>query len=186
MFVWNYRSHCVCACVCVCSWRCCSWGSFWCSCLWDWQNLCGPVLEACGLSWQGSYVVLHRKGTSIVICLCVWLWVKKILCVWTFECMWVTAWSFPQSLSQSGVWQRVNTQVPVRSPRYAVFDLTEGKQYQFRVLAANMYGSSEASEPTKPIHTLELKGKGIPSIFLCSPLYFSLIHCLWLPYLPTY
>lgn len=62
-------------------------------------------------------------------------------------------------MAGSGAWQRVNTQVPVRSPRYAVFDLAEGKEYQFRVLAANMYGTSEASEPTKPIQTKELKGK---------------------------
>uniref|UniRef100_A0A8C7LGE8 Myomesin 2 n=1 Tax=Oncorhynchus kisutch TaxID=8019 RepID=A0A8C7LGE8_ONCKI len=64
-------------------------------------------------------------------------------------------------LAESGAWQRVNTQVPVRSPRYAVFDLSEGKQYLFRVLAANMYGSSEASEPTEPIQTQELRG--VPS-----------------------
>ncbi|XP_036812142.1 myomesin-2 isoform X1 [Oncorhynchus mykiss] len=64
-------------------------------------------------------------------------------------------------LAESGAWQRVNTQVPVRSPRYAVFDLSEGKQYLFRVLAANMYGSSEASEPTEPIQTQELHG--VPS-----------------------
>uniref|UniRef100_A0A674F2I6 Myomesin 2 n=1 Tax=Salmo trutta TaxID=8032 RepID=A0A674F2I6_SALTR len=71
-------------------------------------------------------------------------------------------------LAETGAWQRVNTQVPVRSPRYAVFDLAEGKQYLFRVLAANMYGSSEASEPTEPIQTQELRGKrvlfnGVPS-----------------------
>ncbi|XP_031434542.1 myomesin-2 isoform X1 [Clupea harengus] len=66
-----------------------------------------------------------------------------------------------KTMAGSGAWQRVNTQVPVRSPRYAVFDLAEGKEYQFRVLAANMYGTSEASEPTKPIQTKELKG--VPS-----------------------
>ncbi|CAB1338542.1 unnamed protein product [Coregonus sp. 'balchen'] len=66
-----------------------------------------------------------------------------------------------KSLAESCAWQRVNTQVPVRSPRYAVFDLAEGKQYLFRVLAANMYGTSEASEPTEPIQTQELRG--VPS-----------------------
>lgn len=64
-----------------------------------------------------------------------------------------------QTLVGSGSWQRVNTQVPVRSSRYAVFDLAEGKEYQFRVLSANMYGTSEPSEPSKPIRTQELKGK---------------------------
>uniref|UniRef100_A0A4W4F2H3 Myomesin 2a n=1 Tax=Electrophorus electricus TaxID=8005 RepID=A0A4W4F2H3_ELEEL len=58
-----------------------------------------------------------------------------------------------KSLVGSGSWQRVNTQVPVRSPRYAVFDLAEGKEYLFRVLAANMHGISNPSEPTRPIRT---------------------------------
>uniref|UniRef100_A0A674NRL5 Myomesin 2 n=1 Tax=Takifugu rubripes TaxID=31033 RepID=A0A674NRL5_TAKRU len=62
---------------------------------------------------------------------------------------------------EGGAWQRVNTQVPIRSPRYAVFDLAEGKQYQFRVLSANIYGNSEPSEPTGPVQTQELKG--VPS-----------------------
>uniref|UniRef100_A0A8B9JN22 Myomesin 2 n=1 Tax=Astyanax mexicanus TaxID=7994 RepID=A0A8B9JN22_ASTMX len=61
----------------------------------------------------------------------------------------------------SGSWQRVNTKVLVRSPRYGVFDLNEGKEYLFRVLSANMYGTSEPSEPTKPIKTQELRG--VPS-----------------------
>uniref|UniRef100_A0A8C2WUA0 Myomesin 2 n=1 Tax=Cyclopterus lumpus TaxID=8103 RepID=A0A8C2WUA0_CYCLU len=61
----------------------------------------------------------------------------------------------------SGAWQRVNTQVPIRSPRYAVFDLSEGKHYKFRVLSANIHGASEPSEPTGPIETLQLKG--VPS-----------------------
>ncbi|XP_062375018.1 myomesin-2 [Sardina pilchardus] len=66
-----------------------------------------------------------------------------------------------KTLVGSGAWQRVNTQVPVRSPRYAVFDLAEGKEYQFRALSANMYGTSEASEASKIIQTQELKG--VPS-----------------------
>ena len=64
----------------------------------------------------------------------------------------------PQCLVESGAWQRVNTQVPIRSPRYAVFDLAEGKQYKFRVLSANIYGNSEPSEPSATIETLQLKG----------------------------
>ncbi|XP_061621977.1 myomesin-2 isoform X2 [Phyllopteryx taeniolatus] len=66
-----------------------------------------------------------------------------------------------KSMYDSDAWQRVNTQVPIRSPRYAVFDLSEGKQYKFRVLSANMYGTSEPSEPSRPIETQELKG--VPS-----------------------
>uniref|UniRef100_A0AAY4DZW0 Myomesin 2a n=1 Tax=Denticeps clupeoides TaxID=299321 RepID=A0AAY4DZW0_9TELE len=61
----------------------------------------------------------------------------------------------------SGSWQKVSTKVPVRSPRYAVFDLAEGKEYQFRVLSANMYGNSDPSEATGPIKTQELRG--VPS-----------------------
>lgn len=72
----------------------------------------------------------------------------------------------PQCMADSGAWQRVNTQVPIRSPRYAVFDLAEGKQYKFRVLSANIYGNSEPSEPTGPIMTQELKG-----LFLSISLY---------------
>lgn len=58
-------------------------------------------------------------------------------------------------------WQRVNTQVPVRSPRYAVFNLAEGKEYRFRVVSANMYGTSEPSKPTGPVKTQELRGENL-------------------------
>ncbi|KAK1171627.1 M-protein, striated muscle-like [Acipenser oxyrinchus oxyrinchus] len=63
-----------------------------------------------------------------------------------------------KSMVGSGNWQRVNTEIPVRSPRYAVFDLAEGKQYLFRVLAVNKFGISNASEPTAPIQVQELYG----------------------------
>ncbi|XP_042277914.1 M-protein, striated muscle [Thunnus maccoyii] len=66
-----------------------------------------------------------------------------------------------KTMADSDAWHRVNTQVPIRSPRYAVFDLAEGTQYKFRVLSANMFGTSEPSEPTGPIETQELKG--VPS-----------------------
>ncbi|XP_003412010.1 myomesin-2 [Loxodonta africana] len=56
-----------------------------------------------------------------------------------------------KSVVGSGSWQRVNAQTAVRSPRYAVFDLAEGKSYVFRVLSANKHGLSEPSEMTPPI-----------------------------------
>ncbi|KAM4041563.1 myomesin-2 isoform 2-T2 [Anomaloglossus baeobatrachus] len=55
----------------------------------------------------------------------------------------------------SGSWQRVNSQIPVRSPRYAVFDLVEGKSYNFRVISVNKHGVSEPSEVTPPIQASE-------------------------------
>ncbi|XP_025062126.1 myomesin-2 isoform X2 [Alligator sinensis] len=56
-----------------------------------------------------------------------------------------------KSMVGSGSWQRVNAQVAVKSPRYAVFDLIEGKSYVFRVLSANKHGISDPSEITPPI-----------------------------------
>lgn len=64
-----------------------------------------------------------------------------------------------QSVVGSGTWQRVNAQVPVRSPRYAVFDLAEGKSYVFRVLSANKHGISDPSEITPPIQAKEAIGE---------------------------
>ncbi|XP_043394731.1 myomesin-1 isoform X4 [Chelonia mydas] len=46
-------------------------------------------------------------------------------------------------------WQRVNTEIPVKSPRFAVFDLAEGKSYRFRVRCCNSAGVGEPSEATE-------------------------------------
>ncbi|NXI48364.1 MYOM1 protein, partial [Galbula dea] len=46
-------------------------------------------------------------------------------------------------------WQRVNTEMPVRSPRFAVFDLAEGRSYCFRVRCCNSAGVGEPSEATE-------------------------------------
>ncbi|XP_018123405.1 M-protein, striated muscle isoform X2 [Xenopus laevis] len=46
-------------------------------------------------------------------------------------------------------WQRVNTEIPVKSPRFALFDLAEGKSYSFRVRSCNSAGVGEASEATE-------------------------------------
>lgn len=62
----------------------------------------------------------------------------------------------------SGSWQRVNAQTAVRSPRYAVFDLAEGKPYVFRVLSANKHGLSDPSEITPPIQAQDTTGERWP------------------------
>uniref|UniRef100_A0A8C7WZF4 Myomesin-2 n=1 Tax=Oryzias sinensis TaxID=183150 RepID=A0A8C7WZF4_9TELE len=86
-----------------------------------------------------TYVVLSWKSPPYYSKAPMWYYLEKLM-------------------SGSNAWQRVNTQVPIRSPRYAVFDLAEGKEYKFRVLSANMHGTSEPSEPTTLIQTLQLKG----------------------------
>ncbi|XP_056136013.1 myomesin-2 [Lampris incognitus] len=70
-------------------------------------------------------------------------------------------------LEGTGAWQKINTAVKLQSPRYPVFDLQDEKSYQFRVYSVNMYGSSEASMPTKPIRKVDEHGSerpvGVPS-----------------------
>uniref|UniRef100_A0AAY4A161 Myomesin 1 n=1 Tax=Denticeps clupeoides TaxID=299321 RepID=A0AAY4A161_9TELE len=46
-------------------------------------------------------------------------------------------------------WQRVNTDIPVKSPRFALFDLAEGKSYSFRVRCCNSAGVGEPSDATE-------------------------------------
>ena len=54
-----------------------------------------------------------------------------------------------QCVAGTDSWQRVNTEIPVKSPRFALFDLSEGKAYSFRVRACNSAGVGEPSEPTE-------------------------------------
>nr|XP_054607435.1 M-protein, striated muscle isoform X2 [Nothobranchius furzeri] len=54
-------------------------------------------------------------------------------------------------VSGTDSWQRVNTEIPVKSPRFALFDLAEGKSYYFRVRCCNSAGVGEPSEPTEAI-----------------------------------
>ncbi|KAM6148655.1 myomesin-1 isoform 1-T1 [Erethizon dorsatum] len=66
-------------------------------------------------------------------------------------------------------WQRVNTELPVKSPRFALFDLAEGKSYQFRVRCSNSAGVGEPSEATEvtvvgdKLDIPQAPGKVIPS-----------------------
>ncbi|XP_070708767.1 myomesin-1 isoform X3 [Pempheris klunzingeri] len=52
-------------------------------------------------------------------------------------------------VSGTDSWQRVNTEIPVKSPRFALFDLSEGKSYCFRVRCCNSAGVGEPSDPTE-------------------------------------
>ncbi|XP_056248188.1 myomesin 1a (skelemin) isoform X2 [Seriola aureovittata] len=54
-------------------------------------------------------------------------------------------------ISGTDTWQRVNTGMPVKSPRFALFDLAEGKSYSFRVRCCNSAGVGEHSESTGEI-----------------------------------
>ncbi|XP_029309187.1 myomesin 1a (skelemin) isoform X2 [Cottoperca gobio] len=54
-------------------------------------------------------------------------------------------------ISETDVWQRVNTGMPVKSPRFALFDLAEGKSYNFRVRSCNSAGVGEPSVSTGEI-----------------------------------
>ncbi|XP_072543002.1 myomesin-1 [Salminus brasiliensis] len=74
----------------------------------------------------------------------------------------VLSWKPPSEKGHEGVmyyiekcvsgtdsWQRVNTEIPVKSPRFALFDLAEGKSYCFRVRCCNSAGVGEPSEATE-------------------------------------
>ncbi|XP_033506530.1 myomesin 1a (skelemin) isoform X2 [Epinephelus lanceolatus] len=54
-------------------------------------------------------------------------------------------------ISGTDTWQRVNTGMPVKSPRFALFDLAEGRSYSFRVRCCNSAGVGEASVSTEEI-----------------------------------
>ncbi|NWS28564.1 MYOM3 protein, partial [Polioptila caerulea] len=56
-----------------------------------------------------------------------------------------------KSLVGSSSWQMVNLEMPVNSPRFALFDLGKGKSFRFRVRAVNKFGISEPSVPSPPV-----------------------------------
>ncbi|XP_004603752.2 myomesin-3 [Sorex araneus] len=68
-------------------------------------------------------------------------------------------YSVEKSVIGSGTWEAISSEMPVRSPRFALLDLEKGKSYVFRVRAMNQYGMSDPSEPSEPV---ALKGKQAP------------------------
>ncbi|XP_077755255.1 myomesin-3 [Canis aureus] len=65
-------------------------------------------------------------------------------------------YSLEKSVIGSGTWEAINSETPVKSPRFALLDLEKGKSYVFKVRAINQYGMSDPSEPSEPI---ALRGK---------------------------
>lgn len=68
-----------------------------------------------------------------------------------FTAVSLTRHSGSQCISGTDTWQRVNTGMPVKSPRFALFDLAEDRSYSFRVRCCNSAGVSEASVATEEI-----------------------------------
>jgi titin len=54
--------------------------------------------------------------------------------------------------TDTGKWIRAGTS---RSPHYTVENLIPKKQYQFRIIAENIFGPGAPSEPTKTVQTLD-------------------------------
>ncbi|XP_043535108.1 myomesin-2 isoform X1 [Chiloscyllium plagiosum] len=60
-----------------------------------------------------------------------------------------------KTMAGSASWQRINQEIAARSPRFAIFDLAEGKSYEFRVFAVNKFGMSQPSASTGPVTVQE-------------------------------
>ncbi|XP_056413006.1 myomesin-3 [Hyla sarda] len=54
-------------------------------------------------------------------------------------------------IAGSNVWERINVDTTLHSPRFSVMDLDKGKSYCFRVKAVNKYGVSDPSKSSSPI-----------------------------------
>lgn len=83
---------------------------------------------------------------------------------------------FPQCVSGTDSWQRVNTEIPVKSPRFALFDLAEGRSYSFRVRCCNSAGVGEPSDPTEAFTVGDKLGQRIVSHTYISDLLPNIKH----------
>ncbi|XP_070308804.1 myomesin-1 isoform X2 [Odocoileus virginianus] len=108
--------------------------------------------------WTGQIIVTEEEPTEGVVPgpptdLCV---------IEATQSYVVLSWKPPRQRGHEGIlyfvekceagtenWQRVNTELPVKSPRFALFDLAEGKSYRFRVRCSNSAGVGEPSEATE-------------------------------------
>ncbi|KAJ8289547.1 hypothetical protein GJAV_G00002550 [Gymnothorax javanicus] len=67
-----------------------------------------------------------------------------------------------RSLVGSDIWQMVNVDQTVSSPRFAALDLQRGEAYIFRVRSVNKYGVSDPSLPSPPISLIAPKAPPTP------------------------
>uniref|UniRef100_A0AAR2L4X0 Myomesin 2a n=1 Tax=Pygocentrus nattereri TaxID=42514 RepID=A0AAR2L4X0_PYGNA len=99
-------------------------------------TLLEPPTEVHATEINRAYVVLSWKPPSLRGRAPLWYLIEK-------------------SEGNSNLWQRVNTGVQIRSPRYAIFDLDVKKACRFRIIAVNKYGPSEPSEPSDLIQKVD-------------------------------
>lgn len=126
----------------------CSWQTSWTAGDRGHQELCGAELEATYRERPWGCHVLCGKGEFYLFYnqfLDHNLSVKTATCQY-FSDRWI---SVCQCVTGTDSWQRVNTEIPVKSPRFALFDLAEGKSYSFRVRCCNSAGVGEPSDPTE-------------------------------------
>uniref|UniRef100_A0A8C5CFR2 Myomesin 2a n=1 Tax=Gadus morhua TaxID=8049 RepID=A0A8C5CFR2_GADMO len=109
---------------------------------------------------EGSYVTIPGEPTSVHASE---VYQAYVVLSWTPPTPRGRArlWYIIEKVSGTEEWTRINTGVKVQSPRYPIFDLLDGKSYQFRVFSANQFGSSEASAPTGPVQKAD--EHGVPS-----------------------
>lgn len=70
----------------------------------------------------------------------------------------------------SGRWKKVN-RTPVKGTDFVDDTVSEGEQYQYRVVANNKMGPSSPSDPSQPIAAKPMRGE-LPQNTFLSLLYF--------------
>ena len=103
------------------------------------------------IPWMEEPGRLHSTGSQRVRC---WqinelrgAWLRVLQFILSVPSMTSLFWLQCEAGTEN--WQRVNTELPVKSPRFALFDLAEGKSYRFRVRCSNSAGVGEPSEATE-------------------------------------
>ncbi|XP_053563150.1 myomesin-3 [Bombina bombina] len=56
-----------------------------------------------------------------------------------------------QAIAGSNIWQRINLEATVNSPRFPLYDLDKDTSYCFRIRSVNKHGVSDPSKPSDPI-----------------------------------